>query len=174
MIGQMLAEIDGTNVLTIGTGAIGAVGAAWALVLNAYRRGVAKGKVEREVTVAGQPVGVRLHDAYVTRTEFIEFKAEIKSDVKDIRNSVDRMSEVILVRDETMRRTVKETAEALSLKIEAVASGAYEARRRIHETVNAQGQRLAAIETKADISKGLGSLGKAIMGRPCMHNQTTP
>lgn len=165
---MILAEIDGGNVLTIGAGAIGAVGAAWALVIKAYRSGVARGTAAREVTVAGQPVGVRLQESYVTRGEFLEFKAEIKADVRDMRSAVDKVSEVILLRDEAMRRALKETTDTLGEKIEAVASGAFEARRRLHETVNAQGKSLAAMETKADISKGLASLGRAIMARPCM------
>ena len=159
MICQLLAEAaapgaSDMNYLT--TGAITALGAILTGAL-AYSRG----KATREVTIDKQPVGVRLHEAFVTRTEFLEFRGEIKTDVREIRAGIDRLTTILDERD-----------KKLSDMIERVASGAFEGRRRIHEEVNAQGKQIAAIGVNADISKGLTTLGKAIMSRPC--NQGKP
>lgn len=165
ILAEATATADGPNVLTNA-----AVTAICSTVVGAVSW-IMRGRQSRSVKIEGTPgvqvenqtLGVRLHDAWVTRQEFLEFKGEIKADVKDIRNSVDKVTDLLAARDEAQRRMIQSTMEGLSEKINDVASGAYEARRRIHETVNRQGERLATLEAKADISKGLASLGSAVM-----------
>lgn len=167
MIAQLLAETaaEGPNIVT--NGAIIAVCSSLVGVVSWIVRGRQNRSVRIEgtpnVQVENQTLGVRLHEAWVTRQEFLEFKGEIKSDVRDIRNNVDKMTDAFMVRDEALRRVIQSNSDTLTEKINEVASGAYEARRRIHETVNKQGERLATMEAKADISKGLASLGSAVM-----------
>lgn len=128
----------------------GAIAAVCSMVSGLVLYG--KGKQNRNVTLTNQPVGVKVEEAYVTRIEFTEFRGEMRTEVRDMKGLFDKAVTLIAERD-----------SRLTEKMEAIASGAYEARRRIHETVNRQGERLAQVETKADIGKGLGNLGKAIM-----------
>jgi hypothetical protein len=121
-----------------------------------------KGRQKREVSLTDQPVGVKLADQYVTRQEFAEFRGELKADVREMRMSYDKLLTLIDERD-----------RKLTESIQAVASGAYEGRRRLHDTVNLHSKQLASIETKADIGKGLTTLGKAIMSRNCLRERTT-
>lgn len=121
-----------------------------------------QGKKSRTVTIDGKP-SVRIEDEYVRRAELAEFKQEIRTEVSRMERSVDKLADIMLVRDESLRRTLKETAESLSEKIEKVASGAFESRRRIHETVNEQGKLISAIGVNADVGKQIGKLGAALM-----------
>lgn len=147
MIANLLAEVTGGGDMNyITTGAIAAVCSA---ISGAVL--YARGRQKREVTIDKQPVGVRLHEAWVTRQEFLDFKGEIKADVREMRGTFEKLATIIDERD-----------RKLTEMIEKVASGAYEGRRRLHETVNSHGQQLAVLAAKTDISKGLGSLGAAI------------
>ena len=152
MIQTILAEIDGNNILTIGSGAIIAIGGMAAAVIKAFRVGVNKGERQRNVTVDGQPIGVRVTQEFVTRTEFAEFKGELKADVREMRGSFDRLATLIDERD-----------RKLSDMIEKVAAGAYEGRRRLHEEVNRHREQISAIGVNTDVSKNIGKLGAAIM-----------
>lgn len=156
MITWILAEIVNDEPSIVTTGAISAV-ASMVVGVVAW---ITRGRQGRNVKIEGEPsvhvanetLGVRLYEAYVTRNEFMEFKGEIKSDVREMRGSYDKLTLLINERD-----------KKLSEMIERVAAGAFEGRRRIHEEVNAQGKAISAIGAKADISKGLGTLGKALM-----------
>lgn len=149
MILQLLAAnippAEGMNYLT--TSAIAAV---CSMVSGLVLYG--KGKQHRNVTLTNQPVGVRVEDTYVTRVEFNDFRTVMRDEVSKMERLFDKTVTLI-----------SEQNKHLTDNMNAIASGAYEARRRIHETVNKQGERLAQVETKADIGKGLASLGKAIM-----------
>lgn len=142
------------------TGAIVAVGSVITGAI-AY----AKGKQRRSVTVENQPVGIRLEKEFVTRTEFAEFKGELKADVREMRGSYDKLVMLIDERD-----------KKLSDMIEKVASGAFEGRRRIHDEVNKHREQIAAIGVNTDVSKNIGKLGAAIMTHlkncPVAKNQT--
>lgn len=120
-----------------------------------------KGKQARSVTIDKQPVEIALQREYVTRTEFAEFKGELKADVREMRGSYEKLAMLIDERD-----------KKLGEMLEKVAAGAFEGRRRIHEEVNAHSKSIARLEAKGDISKGLASLGKAIMARPCTSHST--
>ena len=159
---QLLAAATGGEMNIVSTAAITAVCSA---ITGALLYG--QGRKARTVTIDGKP-SVRIEDEFVRRSELAEFKGEIRNEVLRMERSVDKIGDIMLTRDEAMRRTLKETAETLSEKIEQVASGAYEARRRIHETLNTQRERLAQMEVRGDIAKHIGSLGKALMGRPCV------
>jgi hypothetical protein len=160
MIPTYLAEItnEASNVIT--NGAVVAVCSMVTGVVAWFMRG----KQQRTVQIEGTPevnvkneMGVRLHDAWVSRTEFMEFKGEIKADVREMRGTFDKLATIIDERD-----------RKLSDMIEKVAAGAYEGRRRIHEEVNAQGKAIAVLSAKGDIGRHIGTLGKALMARPCI------
>jgi hypothetical protein len=170
MIANFLAEVAAEGPNVINTSAIVAVCSMVTGTVTGVVAWFMRGRQSRSVKIEGTPgvqlensqIGVRLHEAWVSRSEFVEFKSEIKADVRAISSSVDKMHEVIMVRDENMRRTLTETAKTLSDKIESVASGAYESRRAIHEKVNLIDKKTEALAVKADIGKGLASLGSAI------------
>lgn len=149
MIAQLLAEAagnaDSMNYLT--TGAITAICTALTGIV-AYT----KGKTDRKVKIENQPIEVSMQERYVTRTEFAEFKGELKADVREMRGSYDRLTMLIDERD-----------KKLTEMIERVAQGAFEGRRRIHDVVNQQSKEIAALGVKADVSKSIGKLGAAIM-----------
>jgi len=118
-----------------------------------------KGKQARTVTIDKQPVEIALQKEFVTRLDFSEFKGEVKADFREMRGSYEKLTMLIEERD-----------RKLSDMIEKVAAGAFEGRRRIHDEVNHQGKSIARLESKGEISKGLATLGKAIMSRPCTAN----
>jgi hypothetical protein len=153
MIGQLLAEAaaaaggNGGDMNYVTTGAIGLVMSAIVGVIT-----YSKGRATRSVTIEKQPVEIALQREYVTRSEFAEFKGELKADVREMRGAYDKLIMLIDERD-----------QKLSNLIESVAKGAFEGRRRIHEEVNAQGKQLAGIEARTDVSKSIGKLGGALM-----------
>jgi len=145
----------------------GAIAAVCSLISGAIL--YTKGRQNRTVTIDGKP-SVRIEDEFVRRTELAEFKTEIRTEVNRIERSVDKLGDIILVRDESLRRSLKETSDALSDKIEKVASGAFEGRRRIHETITEHGKQIASIGVNADVGKQIGKLGTAIMA----HTKSCP
>lgn len=155
LIAETAANPDAMNYLT--TGAITAI---CSLITGVVL--YSKGCKNRTVTIDGKP-SVRIEDEFVRRAELADFKQEIRTEVSRMERSVDKLGDIMLTRDESLRRTIKETSEALSQKIEQVASGAFEGRRRIHEEVNAQGKLISAISVNTDVSKNIGKLGAAIM-----------
>lgn len=142
---HLLATASDMNYVTTG-----AVAAVCSLVSGLVLYG--KGKQSRSVTIDKQPVEIALQQTYVTRTEFAEFKGEMKSDMREIKGMFDKAITLITERD-----------DRLTTEIGRVASGAYEARRRLHESVNAQGERIAAIDARTDVSKSIGKLGTAVL-----------
>jgi len=162
MIGQLLAETaaaaGNSDMNYVTTGAIGLVMSAIVGVIT-----YSKGRQRRSVTIDKQPVGVDIADKYVTRTEFAEFKGEMKAEVKEMKGLFDKAVTLIAERDERLSDKISSQGDQLTEMINKVASGAYEARRRIHETINDQGQKLAVLSERSDISKSMGKLGGAIM-----------
>ena len=152
LITQLLAEVTaaanpGTEMNLISTAAIAAV--------CSLISGIAlytKGRQARTVTIARQPVGVDVADKFVTRTEFAEFKGELKADVREMRGSYEKLVMLINERD-----------TKLTEMIEAVAKGACDGRRRIHEELTAQGKQIAGMAERTDVSKAVGKLGGALM-----------
>lgn len=122
-----------------------------------------KGRQARTVTIDKQPVEIALQREYVTRAEFSEFKGEMKAEVREMKGLFDKAVTLITERD-----------ERLTVSINEVAKGAFEGRRRIHETVNAQGNQIAVLADRADVSKSIGKLGGAIMTvmKQCPKNQS--
>ncbi|MBV5333154.1 hypothetical protein JZU54_06350 [bacterium] len=173
MLPSLLADvINEPQMNYITTGAIAAVcSAVSGIVLYS------KGRQNRTVTIDGKP-SVRIEDEFVRRTELAEFKQEIRTEVQRMERSVDKLGDIILVRDESLRRTIKESSENLAQKIEQVASGAFEGRRRIHEEVNRHREQIAAIGVNADVGKHIGKLGAAIMAHtkacPVVNKPATP
>lgn len=124
-----------------------------------------KGRQARVVTIDKQPVEIALAKDYVTRSEFAEFKGELKADVREMRGAYDKLVLLINERD-----------EKLSTMIGDVAKGAFEGRRRIHETVNNQSNQIAVLSDRVDVAKSIGKLGAAVMAtlkRETKPTQTT-
>lgn len=146
---QFLAEASANSgdLNYITTGAITAVCSALtgAVLYNRGRQG-------RAVTIEKQPVEIALQKEYVTRTEFSEFKGEMKAEVREMKGLFDKAVTLITERDERLTATIND-----------VAKGAFEGRRRIHETVNLQGEKIAVLSDRADVSKAIGKLGAAMM-----------
>lgn len=161
MITQLLAETAATaggEMNNITTNAIQAIG--WVIVaVSSY----AVGKTRRSVTIEKQPVEIALQKDYVTRTEFSDFKGEMRTEIKGLEMLYRQLVQLINERDEKLTTKIADQGAQMTEMINRVASGAYEARRRIHETVNDLGNRMAVSESKGDISKGLASLGSAVM-----------
>ena len=159
MIVQILAEaapVPEMNVIS--TAAIAAV---CSLISGIVLYG--KGRQRRTVTIDKQPVQIDVAEKFVTKTEFAEFKGEVKAEVKEMKGLFDKAVTLIAERDERLSDKISSQGDQLTDMINKVASGAYEARRRIHETVNEHGQKIAVLSERSDISKSMGKLGGAIM-----------
>ncbi len=121
-----------------------------------------KGRQARIVTIDKQPVEIALAKDYVTRSEFAEFKGELKADVREMRGAYEKLLMLINERD-----------EKLTSMIENVAKGAFEGRRRIHETVNTHSSHLAVLSDRVDVAKSIGKLGAAVMATMNREKKTT-
>ena len=159
MIVQILAEaapVPEMNVIS--TAAIAAV---CSLISGIVLYG--KGRQRRTVTIDQQPVQIDVAEKFVTKTEFAEFKGEMKAEVKEMKGLFDKAVTLIAERDERLTDKIGSQGEQLTELINKVASGAYEARRQIHHQVNAHGERIAVMSERTDVSKAIGKLGGAIM-----------
>ncbi len=110
----------------------------------------------QRMRVEGQPSGqaleVALQDQYVTRSEFFEFKGEMKSDLREMKGLFDKTMVLINERDTRLTEMIKEFGTA-----------GYNGRSKIHDKLNPIAERVAAIEARTDVSKAIGKLGSAIM-----------
>lgn len=118
--------------------------------------GVKEQQARDNVTLTNNPLAVRMEDHFVTRREFDSFKGELRVDVADMKGMVGQLATKMDERDKRYQDKLDERDSRLSSKIEAVASGAYEARRRIHEKVNDQGERLKSLEDRTPVKRASG------------------
>lgn len=125
-------QVSGAWVTGFVVAIIGAIASAMS-----YAKGTTK-----SVNINPQPLAVKMEDDFVTRREFENLESRIRQDVTEMKGLFARTMDKIEERD-----------KALSSKIEAVASGAYEARRRIHEKVNNQGERLKSLEDRTPVKR---------------------
>lgn len=128
------------------------VGSIIASVVAGLLGGGLLGKKLSTVKVSNNPLEVQLREQYVRREEFAEFKGEMKADVREMRGLFDKAVALIADRDERLSETIN-----------AVASGAYEGRRRLHDKVNEHSAKLERMQVNSDVSKSVGKLGAAVM-----------
>lgn len=133
--------------------AIGALVGAIFHGRNQKAAGVKEQKERESVTLNNNPLAVKMEDHFVTRREFDTFKGEIRVDVMDMKGTVEKLAVKMDERDKRYQDKLDERDSRLSAKIEAVASGAYEARRRIHEKVNNHGERLKSLEDRTPVKR---------------------
>ncbi len=166
MMTQLLADVSATvppgsdsfstaSLLAI-LGAIGTLLTAIGAVIHGKQQKAAGVKEQRErdqVTLTNNPLPVKMEDHFVTRREFDTFKGEIRIDVTEMKGLFGRLTDKFEERDKRYQDKQDERDERLTKKIEAVASGAYEARRRIHEKVNEHGERLKSLEDRTPVKK---------------------
>lgn len=135
---------------------IGGIGAV--IHGKAQKAAGAKEQKEREsINVSNNPLAVRMEDHFVTRREFDSFKGEIRVDVAEMKGLFGRLNDKFDERDKRYQDKADERDEKLSHKIESIASSAYEARRRIHEKVNEQGERLKSLEDRVPVKRASGN-----------------
>ena len=132
------------------------------LVTALITGGVINSKVQR-VKVDSGHMDVTMREKFLTRSEFLEFKTENKSDVLKMISMYDKAITLINTRDERLTEKLDHLGTQLHTRITAVVDDASERRRRIHDKTEEQGKQIAAIEARTDVSKAIGQLGKAII-----------
>jgi hypothetical protein len=141
-------------------GALGTLVAGIGAVIHGKNQkavGVKEQKERESVAISNNPLAVKMEDHFVTRREFDTFKGEIRVDVAEMKGLFGRLNDKFDERDKRYQDKADERDERLSKKIESVASGAYEARRRIHEKVNEHGERLKSLEDRTPLKRASGS-----------------
>ena len=160
MMMQMLAEVPpaNDNFSTAGLlailGAITTLVAGFGAIFHGKTQKAAGVKEQREresVNVTNNPLNVKMEDHFVTRREFDHFRGEARIDIVDMKGvvagAVNKMDE----RDKRYQDKMDKRDETFTAKMEAIAGGAYEARRRIHEKVNNHGERLKSLEDRTPV-----------------------
>lgn len=145
-VAGLLAILGGLGTLVAGIGAV-------IHGKNQKAVGVKEQKDREAVAITNNPLAVKMEDHFVTRREFDTFKTEIRVDVTDIKGMFGRLTDKFDERDKRYQDKIEERDAKMGAKIEAVASGAYEARRRIHEKVNDQGERLKSLEDRTPLKR---------------------
>lgn len=115
------------------------------------------------IQIDPQPLEISMRKEYVTRTEFAEFKGELKTDVKEMRGLFDQAVRMITDRDERLTSDIKGMAERMHTSIQEVQVEAAERRRRIHDKLNEHADQLARIDARTEVSKSIGKAAAAIM-----------
>lgn len=137
-------------------GAIGTLATAIGAIVHGRNQKAAGAKEQKEKStteISNNPLAVKMEDHFVTRREFDNFKGEVRIDVTEMKGLFGRLTDKFDERDKRYQDKIEERDIKLSSKIESVASGAYEARRRIHEKVNDQGERLKSLEDRTPVKR---------------------
>jgi hypothetical protein len=140
---SLLAILGAIGTLVSGIGAV--------LYGKAQKNQGQEEQKKKQVEVSNNPLAVKMEDHFVTRREFDNFRSEVRIDVTEIKGLFGRLTDKFDERDKRYQDKLEDRDLKLSAKIEAVASGAYEARRRIHEKVNDQGERIKSLEDRTPL-----------------------
>lgn len=157
---SVLAEVTSqgpTDTLISGAWVISLVVA----VIGALAGGVKLG--QSRVKIEGQPLEISMRDKFLTRTEFLEFKSDIKADVREMRLLFDRAVQLVTDSAATTGKQIHELGEQLHSRITQANDEAAERRRRIHDKLNEHQDKIVAIDTRTEVSKSIGKLGAAIL-----------
>jgi hypothetical protein len=160
---QILADVAGaapdnfsvSALLAILGGLSTFVAGIWAVVHGKSQKamGMKEQRDRMGVEISNNPLAVKMEDHFVTRREFDTFRGEVRNDVTEMKGTVIALATKMDERDKRYQDKQDERDERFTVKIEAIASGAYDARRRIHEKVNAQGERLKSIEDRMPVKR---------------------
>lgn len=151
----MTPEVVGT---IIGSVIVALIGGG----LIGKRTGKAEGKAEA-MQIGPQPFMVELKEAFVTRREFDRLEGVVAVNASRVEGMFrETMKEVKDLHSQTSK-TLTRQGERLSEEIEKVAKGAYEGRQRLHSTVNAQGEKIAALSAAANVASELRQVSENIV-----------
>jgi len=115
------------------------------------------------VRVESGHVEISMRDKFLTRAEFLEYKGEIKTDIVRMISLYDKALTLINERDSRLGEKLEAVSLQLHLRITEVVNDASERRRKIYDKQEEQGEALARIDARTDVSKAIGQLGKAII-----------
>ena len=143
------------------------VSGAWVIslvvaVIGALAGGVKIGQ-SAKVKLTDQPIGVDIADKFLTRSEFLEFKGDIKADVREMKTLYEKSLTLITTVAERSEAQHREGTQNLHDRIAQVTDEGAERRRRIHDKLNEHADLLSRIDARTDVSKSIGRLGGAIM-----------
>lgn len=124
--------------------------------------GKAEGRAEA-MTVGPQPFMVELKESFATRREFERLEATMENNSTRTEASVDKLAEILAKQNESLSKRLVSQGDRLRKEMGEIAGGAYQGRQRLHATQNDHTARIAALEARDDMAKGLGKLGEAIV-----------
>jgi len=119
--------------------------------------------LQRVVVTTQQPLDVDVRKSYVSREECLACKNDMRGDVRDMKALYEKAVTLITTRDERLSEKLESLGDQLHTRINGVLDDASERRRRIHDKIEEHGKAIASIETRTDVSKAIGHLGKAII-----------
>jgi len=106
---------------------------------------------------------IPLRDKYLTRSEFLEFKGDIKSDIREMKVLYEKALTFATDRDERAATDLKNLGDQLHKRISDGDEAGAERRRTIHEEINRNTNAITRIEAHTNVGRDLGKLGAAIM-----------
>ena len=163
MMTQFLAETAGLALdpITVGTIIGGVITALVGGGLIGKRTGKAEGKAEA-MQIGPQPFMVELKEAFVTRREFDRLEGVVAVNASRVEGMFrETMKEVKDLHSATAK-TITKQGEKLSQDIRDVATGAYNGRQKIHQTVNSNAERLAKVEQRIETTTELKAVAESI------------
>lgn len=119
--------------------------------------GWAKGKGGR---ISPLPLPVELKEKFLTREEHNVFAAEVRGDLKVVRQLFDRTMEKIDERSRQADERMEKLMQRMVERDEKVAGDAYNGRQRIWQKVNELGESHAALKAQHDQRKPNGGCAK--------------
>lgn len=113
-------------------------------------------------TIDPQPLMVKMQEDFVTRREFDKLETLVAVNAAKSEGYLRQASEQMSTAVSTLIKSMERQNERLSVKIEEVAKAAFEGRRRIHDNVNEQGEQIAKLQERTEISGELAEVGGKI------------
>lgn len=168
MMTQLIAEMTGGGMSPEVVGAIIA-----SVIISLVSGGLLGKKVSdsSKTTIDPQPLMVKMQEDFVTRREFDKLETVVAVNAAKSEGYLRQASEQMEKSVAALSKSMERQNERLTGKIEEVARGAFDGRRRIHDNVNEQGQKIAALTERSDIAGELAQVGAKIVEAI---KQTTP
>jgi hypothetical protein len=169
MIGQLIAETDtgGIDMLMrilpwVTAFTVAVLGAIFAGIARV--RGKADGKAEGKaeaLQVGPQPFMVELKEQFITRREFDQLAAMVAVNTTEMKGLFRETMAAMAEQSRTLSKRIENQNDRLTKEIKDMGQGAYLGRQKIHNTVNAQGERLAKVEARVELAD---EIAEAIVG----------
>lgn len=131
MLANIAGGLSGEFVTGLVVAVIGAVGS-----LFAYKKG------QTGSTDASGSLRVTMEDQFVTRREFTDFKAEVRSDVVEMKGLFAQTMQKLDIQNTNLTNEIK-----------AMGTGAYQGRHKLWEQVNEQRERVSRLEERTGTPK---------------------